>query len=268
MPPGTHTWAVRATRDGSTESYADPLAQNVNQPGAAEGPGFRHQTYEPVPIGYAIQDEEGTVYAAWMRRKPTVHDTAMTGGDGPRMHHVAFATHEKHNIIQICDKMGALRISDRIERPLRDLFDVPDLAVMDDAIVNGTYQPPPGAPMPRSGRTPAGTARRWRAPRTRGAAQSRPDPSPLRSLDSSRGVLAPQSRALPQKWCPQLLRGATTPRVDAADVAKACLFLASEGASFITGSYRMIAPKTLAAWFSTRSACCAWAKRTKPNSLP
>ncbi|WP_353115759.1 VOC family protein, partial [Microbacterium sp.] len=29
-----------------------------------------------------IQDDEGTVYAAWMRRKPTVHDTAMTGGDG------------------------------------------------------------------------------------------------------------------------------------------------------------------------------------------
>ena len=63
-----------------------------------------------------IRDEEGTVYAAWMRRKPTVHDTAMTGGDGPRMHHIAFATHEKHNIIAICDKLGALRESDRIER--------------------------------------------------------------------------------------------------------------------------------------------------------
>ncbi|KUF07958.1 3,4-dihydroxyphenylacetate 2,3-dioxygenase [Leucobacter sp. G161] len=63
-----------------------------------------------------IQDEEGTVYAAWMRRKPTVHDTAMTGGDGPRMHHVAFSTHEKHNILAICDKLGALRMSDRIER--------------------------------------------------------------------------------------------------------------------------------------------------------
>ena len=63
-----------------------------------------------------IQDEAGTVYAAWMRRKPTVHDTAMTGGDGPRMHHIAFSTHEKHNILAICDKMGALRISDRIER--------------------------------------------------------------------------------------------------------------------------------------------------------
>ncbi|MGO2718100.1 MAG: VOC family protein, partial [Brevibacterium aurantiacum] len=61
-------------------------------------------------------DDEGTVYAAWMRRKPTVHDTAMTGGDGPRMHHVAFATHEKHNILAICDKLGALRLSDAIER--------------------------------------------------------------------------------------------------------------------------------------------------------
>ncbi|SEB96336.1 3,4-dihydroxyphenylacetate 2,3-dioxygenase [Paramicrobacterium humi] len=63
-----------------------------------------------------IQDDEGTTYAAWMRRKPTVHDTAMTGGAGPRMHHVAFATHEKHNIIAICDKLGALRMSDAIER--------------------------------------------------------------------------------------------------------------------------------------------------------
>jgi len=63
-----------------------------------------------------IADEEGTVYAAWMRRKATVHDTAMTGGDGPRMHHVAFATHEKHNILAICDKLGALRMSDCIER--------------------------------------------------------------------------------------------------------------------------------------------------------
>lgn len=63
-----------------------------------------------------IVDEAGTEYAAWMRRKPTVHDTAMTGGDGPRMHHVAFATHEKHNILYICDKLGALRQSDVIER--------------------------------------------------------------------------------------------------------------------------------------------------------
>ncbi|MDJ0324407.1 3,4-dihydroxyphenylacetate 2,3-dioxygenase [Cryobacterium sp. PH31-AA6] len=63
-----------------------------------------------------IQDEDGVTYAAWLRRKDTVHDTALTGGDGPRMHHIAFSTHEKHNIIYICDKLGALRKSDLIER--------------------------------------------------------------------------------------------------------------------------------------------------------
>ncbi|TFD91335.1 3,4-dihydroxyphenylacetate 2,3-dioxygenase [Cryobacterium serini] len=63
-----------------------------------------------------IQDKDGVTYAAWMRRKDTVHDTALTGGNGPRMHHIAFSTHEKHNIIYICDKLGALRKSDLIER--------------------------------------------------------------------------------------------------------------------------------------------------------
>jgi AMP nucleosidase len=38
--------------------------------------------------------------------------------------------------------------ADRIERPLRDMFDVPDLAVTDDAIVNGTHESPPGEPFP------------------------------------------------------------------------------------------------------------------------
>jgi Zinc carboxypeptidase len=52
------------TRDGSTDTYDDPLAQNVDQPGAAEGPQHRHQTYEPVPIGYAIQDEAGADFNA------------------------------------------------------------------------------------------------------------------------------------------------------------------------------------------------------------
>lgn len=51
---------VEFTADGgSTSSYGDPLAANVNQPGAAEGPNFRHQTTEPVPIGYAIQNPGG-----------------------------------------------------------------------------------------------------------------------------------------------------------------------------------------------------------------
>lgn len=63
-----------------------------------------------------IKDAAGITYAGWFARKHTVHDTALTGGAGPRMHHLAFATHEKHNILAICDKLGALRLSDKIER--------------------------------------------------------------------------------------------------------------------------------------------------------
>jgi AMP nucleosidase len=36
------------------------------------------------------------------------------------------------------------------DRPLRDLFDTPDLALIDDAIVDGTLQAPPEAPRPLS----------------------------------------------------------------------------------------------------------------------
>jgi len=35
-----------------------------------------------------------------------------------------------------------------LDRPLRDVFDTPDLAAIDDAIANGTLQLPPGAPEP------------------------------------------------------------------------------------------------------------------------
>jgi catechol 2,3-dioxygenase len=63
-----------------------------------------------------IRDRDGTLYAAWMFRKPTVHDIALTGGDGPRLHHIAFNTAERGQILHVCDKLGALRQTGRIER--------------------------------------------------------------------------------------------------------------------------------------------------------
>jgi 3,4-dihydroxyphenylacetate 2,3-dioxygenase len=63
-----------------------------------------------------IEDDEKTVFAAWMYRKSTVHDVALTGGAGPRLHHIAFATHERSQILHLCDHLGALRQSDQIER--------------------------------------------------------------------------------------------------------------------------------------------------------
>ncbi|MDQ4078102.1 MAG: hypothetical protein M3220_17880 [Chloroflexota bacterium] len=54
------------TRDGQTDTYSHPsgLAKDVNQPGAAEGEAFRHQSYEPVPLGFAIQNENGADFNA------------------------------------------------------------------------------------------------------------------------------------------------------------------------------------------------------------
>jgi hypothetical protein len=44
-------------------TYDDPLAKKINLPGAAEGQGgdevHRRQTYEPVPLGIAIQSADG-----------------------------------------------------------------------------------------------------------------------------------------------------------------------------------------------------------------
>lgn len=50
---------IRFTANGSDDTYADPLAANVDQPGAAEGAGHRHQTTEPIPLGYAIENTTG-----------------------------------------------------------------------------------------------------------------------------------------------------------------------------------------------------------------
>ncbi|MBC8128832.1 MAG: AMP nucleosidase [Rhizobiaceae bacterium] len=38
--------------------------------------------------------------------------------------------------------------AEKLDKPLRDIFDVPDLASTDDRIVNGNYDPLPGEPMP------------------------------------------------------------------------------------------------------------------------
>jgi hypothetical protein len=62
---------VNFTTGDKEVTYDDPLAKKINQPGAAEGGApsnddpspsgeiHRHQTYEPVPIGYSIQTDNG-----------------------------------------------------------------------------------------------------------------------------------------------------------------------------------------------------------------
>lgn len=71
---------IQFTKDGSESTYVDPLAAELNQPGAAEGPGYRHQTYEPVPIGIKLPDDTDPFFGfapIW-----TIDKTAWTKAGG------------------------------------------------------------------------------------------------------------------------------------------------------------------------------------------
>lgn len=56
------------------------------------------------------------LYAAWLFRKPTVHDVALTAGAGPRLHHLAFWTPETLALTGLCDQLGGARAHHVIER--------------------------------------------------------------------------------------------------------------------------------------------------------
>jgi AMP nucleosidase len=72
------------------------------------------------------------------------HGVAVEIGESSEPIPVHFGYHRDINIAAAIAGGGKLMA----ERPLRDLFDTPDLAAMDDAIANGTLQVPPGAPEP------------------------------------------------------------------------------------------------------------------------
>jgi hypothetical protein len=54
--------------------------------------------------------------AAWLYRKQTVHDVALTTGRGPRVHHFAFTTAEAGAITTLCDTLAGARLEGAIER--------------------------------------------------------------------------------------------------------------------------------------------------------
>jgi len=86
---------------------------NITVPDVPEGQkyysdlGFR--------LSESIEDDEH-VYAAWYFRKPTTHDLALTSGDGPRLHHIAFSAAEREQILNTADILGAYESEHLIER--------------------------------------------------------------------------------------------------------------------------------------------------------
>ncbi|MGH2777129.1 MAG: 3,4-dihydroxyphenylacetate 2,3-dioxygenase [Actinomycetota bacterium] len=56
------------------------------------------------------------LWAAWLFRKPDVHDVALMNGRGPRLHHTGWWVTDPASVIRTCDRLAALNLADSIER--------------------------------------------------------------------------------------------------------------------------------------------------------
>jgi catechol 2,3-dioxygenase len=65
---------------------------------------------------YIARDRDDSLVAAWLYRKPTVHDVALTTGSGPRMHHFAFTAADAAAITGFCDILAGGGRENIIER--------------------------------------------------------------------------------------------------------------------------------------------------------
>jgi len=62
------------------------------------------------------ETESGDLWAAWLYRKPTVHDQAFMSGPGPRLHHFAYSLSDRLSILDCCDVLASMGYAGAIER--------------------------------------------------------------------------------------------------------------------------------------------------------
>jgi catechol 2,3-dioxygenase len=62
------------------------------------------------------EDSPPQLWAAWLRRKHTCHDIALTTGRGPRLHHAGFTVADRSNILDCVDLLAASGYLSCIER--------------------------------------------------------------------------------------------------------------------------------------------------------
>ena len=74
------------------------------------GLGFRCSEY------ISTDGPDDRITGAWLLRKPTVHDVALTAGRGPRLHHTAFWVGEPAGVLRACDQLAAAGHAEVIER--------------------------------------------------------------------------------------------------------------------------------------------------------
>lgn len=67
---------------------------------------------------YTVSGDEGdeTLWAAWLHRKPSVHDLALIRETGPRYHHTGFWMDDAKSILDACDVLASRGYVANIER--------------------------------------------------------------------------------------------------------------------------------------------------------
>ncbi|MGZ4274736.1 MAG: 3,4-dihydroxyphenylacetate 2,3-dioxygenase [Solirubrobacteraceae bacterium] len=77
--------------------------------------GFRCSEYISTD-GVGGDRSHERITGAWLLRKPTVHDVALTAGTGPRLHHFAYWVAEPAGVLRACDQLAGGYQSHVIER--------------------------------------------------------------------------------------------------------------------------------------------------------
>ncbi|WP_078594074.1 3,4-dihydroxyphenylacetate 2,3-dioxygenase [Evansella clarkii] len=71
-------------------------------------------------LGFACSEytatEKDEIWAAWLHRKPSVHDVAFMNGKGPRLHHIGFWLSDPMSLINACDVLASMGYTKNIER--------------------------------------------------------------------------------------------------------------------------------------------------------
>lgn len=93
--------------------HANCLVQDINKMNEwyTQNLGFRCSEYT---VTGPAENEQ--LWAAWLHRKPSVHDLALINERGPRLHHIGFWVDDAKTILDACDHLSAYGYYKHIER--------------------------------------------------------------------------------------------------------------------------------------------------------
>ncbi|MCB9029501.1 MAG: 3,4-dihydroxyphenylacetate 2,3-dioxygenase [Deltaproteobacteria bacterium] len=63
-----------------------------------------------------FNDQDDSLWAAWLHRKQNVHDLALMEGIGPRLHHIGLWCADTLSVLKACDVLASMDMTETIER--------------------------------------------------------------------------------------------------------------------------------------------------------